>query len=258
MAKKKINRRTNKIKPKLFLIIFILCLILGGYYFYTNAIISIWNTIFTTSLKNLGLTLNTIKITGANSRTEKLIINNLNFKKGDNIFKFSTDEIYTKIKQIGWIKEAIVKKLLPNTLQIKIVQRTPIAVFQHDSILTLIDSEGTFIEDIKTMQQRLPIVVGEDANIYAGPVLSSIFKYENINKELCSMVFVRKRRWDLFICNGIQVKLPDNNIEKSLNILEDLLKQKKLNNKIVKSIDLRIPTQIIIKGLKPKNNHNVV
>ncbi|MDR3031310.1 MAG: cell division protein FtsQ/DivIB [Holosporales bacterium] len=260
MAKKKINKRKkeNKLRRRLAIICPLFSFVVGSIYFFSNSIFSFFNNILDSSLKFSGLVLNSINISGANSKVENLIKDKLKFEKGDNIFKLSMSEIYQRIKEIGWIKEVVIKKFLPNTLDIKIVQKTPVAIFQHNSTFTIIDEKGNYIEDITPTATNLPIVAGEDANINVGSILESIAKYEIVKTKLNSLAFIRKRRWDIFICGGIQIKLPDNNIDDALSILSIILKQNNFNKKTIKSIDIRTKDNVIINGLKFKENKNSI
>ena len=84
-------------------------------------------------------------------------------------------------------------------------------------------------------------------------MLSIIDKFYVVKKKLNSLSFVRNRRWDLIVSSGIIVKLPEENIEHALEILSIILKEYNINRNTVKYIDLRIPENIILGGMKLKS-----
>ena len=64
-----------------------------------------------------------------------------------------------------------------------------------------------------------------------------------INK-IKSYYFFKNKRWDLLFSNGLTLKLPTKNLEKSLKIYNKLLKSDSLHN--TKIVDLRVNNQIIL------------
>ena len=68
----------------------------------------------------------------------------------------------------------------------------------------------------------------------------SKLSYENIK----SIFYFQSRRWDIKLKNDVLIKLPKNNIKKSLDDAYFLLDEKNFNS--IKIIDTRIENQIII------------
>jgi cell division protein FtsQ len=204
-----------------------------------------------------GFKLKNVNISGANYKTKVLIRKNFGMLENDNIFKLSTKEIYKNVMNISWVKSAIVQKYLPNVVNIKIEERIPIAIFQHNSVFSLIDSDGVLIEETKSLPRNLPLVSGEKANKKIENILKTISNFEIVRKNLETMTFVRERRWDIVVY-GIKIKLPEKNIDEALDILSILLKNGLINKNTAKSVDLRISRDVIINGLKIKNRKNTV
>ena len=196
-----------------------------------------------------GFCVESINISGASKRTQKLIHNEIGITQRDSIFKLSAKEIAQNISKISWVKSIVVQKNLPNYINIKIEERKPIAIFQHDSKSTLIDEEGNFIEDVNSGHKGIPIISGENAHKKANEILTIISKYPLLQEKLESLVFVRERRWNISI-SGVKILLPENNIENALEILSIILKTEKLNKKTVNQIDLRSPENVVFQGVK--------
>ena len=203
-----------------------------------------------------GFKIKKIEIIGASPKVANIIGKSLQISENESIFKRSTAELYMSVKEISWVKSAIVQKNLPNIIKIKIIEAVPIAVFQHDSKSFLIDKDGTLIEEVSEKPAGIPLISGPNANKKAIEILEIISKFEDIKERLETLSFVRERRWDMTL-SGMKIKLPEKNIEESLNVLSILLKSGKINKNTVNSIDLRIPENVIINGLKIKKEASV-
>lgn len=253
MAKK----RKSKQKSKKKLILFVLSLsFMVGIYFSLNSIGSFFSKLLMLPSNIPGFEIKTISISGANAKTSNLIRKNLKISENENIFKLSTEEIYKNIREISWVKFAIVRKNLPNGLNIKITEAVPIAVFQQKSQSTLIDSDGVFIENIKAKPLGLPLVSGINSNKNVKSILDLISNFDDIKNNLESLSFIRERRWDISV-SGIKIKLPEKNMEKALEIFSIIMKSGKINKNTARIVDLRVPENVIINGLRLKREANV-
>ena len=247
--------RYRRLKYNVFLYVLLLLtsILLATGFYYKDNIIQLYNDISKTMVDLTGAHIKTVIVIGASPKVEKLIKANLGVKTGDSIFKLSTTKLLNNLMNIGWIKQVSVHKILPNIIKIQVKERVPIAIYYHNKTYTLIDKEGHFIEDVK-VNLNLPLVSGIDANLYIFKMLQILEKYPSIKKELHIAIYVRQRRWDIILNNKITIKLPscnDEQMNKSLNILVKLLKQPNIQNSVV-SVDMRIPSNVIIQGLQPK------
>lgn len=249
MARKR--KKQQKSKKKLILGISSV-IFASGVYFFLPKIENIFFETCDSITHFAGFYVKNINITAADQKTKDLIKKNLGISEGENIFKLSIEEIYNNVMKIGWVKDATVSKNLPNVITIKVTEKSPIAVFQHNSKFTLVNESGDFIEDITEKPAELPVISGDEANLNIAEFLEIISKFKTVKDKINSLTYIRKRRWDIKICGGIHVKLPENDIEKSLEILTILLKQGNINKNTVKAIDLRVPESVIINGLKEK------
>lgn len=208
--------------------------------------------------KFVGFSVDNINISNASAKVQALIQQNIGIQKGDNIFKLSAKDMFNNVSKIAWIKSVNIQKVLPNTINIKIEERLPIAIFQNHQKFTLIDIDGNLIEDITTKVPGVPVISGEGANLNAKSILGTISKFNQLYKNLESLTYVRERRWDISI-SGIKVLLPEDDIEKALETLSAILKTEKINQNTVNKIDLRTPDNVIFSGLKIiKSENNII
>lgn len=115
-----------------------------------------------------------------------------------------------RIMTLGWIKDARVTRRLPDTLIVDIVERQPVAVWQQDGALSLVDAEGVVIERIdERAMPDLPLVVGPDANLRIAAMQRLLDAAPALQPLLAGATWVGDRRWDLTFQSGETLSLPE-------------------------------------------------
>ena len=119
-----------------------------------------------------------------------------------------------------WIADAAVLKLYPDRLQITITERQAFALWQKDGRVSVIAADGTVLEPfVEDRYRGLPLVVGRGAERQAKDFLAIVDHYPDIRSMLRASVLVAERRWNLLLNNGIDVRLPEGNVEQALDRL---------------------------------------
>ena len=153
-----------------------------------------------------------------------------------------------KLKENSWIADATVLKLYPGRLQLEIKERTAYALWQKDGDIFVIASDGTVLEPFGAARfAALPRVVGKSAEFRARDFLMLIDRYPVIRDAVEASVLVAERRWNLRLKNGIDVRLPETGVEKSLQTLAALDRDKKLLSRDIVAIDLRLPDRVTVR-----------
>lgn len=157
-------------------------------------------------------------------------------------------KIKANLEKLTWVKHASVTRQLPSTLSISMVERQPMALWQNNGKVTLIDSDGEIINepDLKNFS-NLIILVGNNVPYHASHFLKFISSTPAIADMIASGSLVNGRHWNVKLKNGILIKLPEDNPEKSW---EDLVKQQQKNKILesnIKVIDLRIEKKMFVK-----------
>lgn len=203
---------------------------------------------FLQSSAKAGFRVEDILVKGRRHTQQADILSAIKIWKNQPIFACDLCKIRQDLLQIGWIKEAIVQRNLPNTLNINITERTHIAIWQHQkSFFVVDDSGGVFkIETPKTFN-NLPILIGLEAPQKSPHILKILEAYPELKKQIINITLIRQRRWDLNLTGGIVVKLPEINIEEAIGQLENLRALNKIIPGEMISIDLRAMPQIFIR-----------
>ncbi len=175
-------------------------------------------------------------------------------RRGTPILTFDPDAIRNRLTALGWVRNATVERLLPDTVRIRLTERRPIALWQHKRELKLIDSGGTVVTDRALGRfAKFLIVVGDDAPGHASSLIALLAQEPGLAKRISAAVRVGKRRWNLEFKDGIWVLLPEADPHLAWRRLAKLDANHQLLQRDIRIIDLRLPDRLIVRpGTKHK------
>jgi cell division protein FtsQ len=152
-----------------------------------------------------------------------------------------------KLKANPWIADATVLKLYPGQLQIDIVERSAFALWQQDGRLSVIADDGAVLEPYVSRRFiSLPLVVGKGAETRARDFLALLARYPQVNSVTKAAIFVGERRWNLRLNDGLDVKLPENDVGNALASLSKLDKEERLFSRDIVAVDMRLPDRLTV------------
>jgi cell division protein FtsQ len=93
----------------------------------------------------------------------------------------------------------------------------------------------------------LPLVVGQGAEHAASDLLRFMARFPDIAHRVESAVFIAERRWNLHLKDGLEVMLPENDLERALSMLADFDRSKNLLSRDIVAIDLRLPDRVAVR-----------
>jgi cell division protein FtsQ len=161
---------------------------------------------------------------------------------------FDVTDARARLKTNPWIADATVQKLYPDRLQIAIRERAAFALWQKDGRIDVIADDGTVLEPfISRGIAGLPLFVGEGAGSRARDFLALLGRYPDIRDNIAASVLVAERRWNLRLKNGIDVRLPEFDINRALDRLVALNRDKKLLSRDIVAIDLRVADRVTVR-----------
>jgi cell division protein FtsQ len=153
-----------------------------------------------------------------------------------------------KLEAIPWIAEATVRKLYPDRLQITVTEREAFALWQLQGKISVIAADGTILSaKVEPRHATLPFVVGPGAAAKARSFLAVLDKHPAIRDSVRASILVADRRWNLRLKNGIDVRLPDTEVERALDTLARLNAEKNLLSRDITAVDLRLPDRLIVR-----------
>jgi len=238
-----LKRRIRLLRDRSILVTKVLLVILIYVFFFTNHLLPVKNYLkeaFCDFSGDLGFSLEKVVIKGNKNLETKSILTSLNADLGTPLFSLDLKEVHERIKDFSWVESASVRRILPNIMEIEILERKPIAIWQNKRKLTLIDAEGMIIET-KKIDNFIGLlhVVGEGANYHADQLQADLSKAPDVRSNLVAAVRYGQRRWNLTLSQNITVKMPERDFCIALSYIEKLIKQGKLFDQKYKMLDLR-------------------
>jgi cell division protein FtsQ len=153
-----------------------------------------------------------------------------------------------KLKANPWIGEATVQKFYPGQLQIDIVERSAFALWQQDGRLSVIADDGAVLEPYVSRRFKgLPLIVGKGAETRARDFLALVDRYPQVRAIMKAAVFVGERRWNLRLKDGLDVRLPENDVGNALATLTRLDKEERLFSRDITAVDMRLPDRLTVR-----------
>ncbi len=190
-----------------------------------------------------------ILIAGHKRTDREDVLKALNIKVNQKMNTIDLDEKRQALEKLPWIKKAVIERKLPNQLVITISEKTPIARWQNQGKYYLLDEDGQPVQDKQYLSEDLILVVGADAPQHVLKLLAALDKVPDISTRVRSAQRIENRRWNLRLMDaekGLEILLPQMNIEQALIRLNKQNKKDKLFKKDIESIDVRLSNKTII------------
>jgi cell division protein FtsQ len=206
-----------------------------------------------------GFRLKTIEVEGASPMATADIVKATGVYKNQPLLGLDLTALRKNVEQVGWVKDARVVRLLPDTLVISVVEHRQLAVWQHDGRQFVIDDHGQVIKEADPARfARLPLVVGEGAAEHAPEILPVIAQRPRLIGQMDALVRVDNRRWDVRMKDGSLIQLPADDVDGALMQLERLDQRSRILELGFDRIDLRNPDVVSVRprpapGLTPQS-----
>jgi len=176
--------------------------------------------------------------------SEEELKNKLFYLYKSDLFLLDNKILEKKLKEVDFIESFKIKKVYPDVIKIKIIEKQPIAILQNKKEKKYYTKGGEVINylDLKNFE-NLPIVFGDEKNF-------NIF-YNNLKdinfpiSEIKTFYLFESKRWDLLTTKNQVIKLPIKDYKESLKSFSNLKNQTNFEN--YKTFDYRINDQLILK-----------
>lgn len=203
-----------------------------------------------------GLRVHDVVLSGRVNADAAEILAALDVARGTPILDLDMHGARTRLESLGWIKTAEIARRLPDVVFVRVIERQPLALWQHDGRTVLVDRIGETIQrtDLDAFRD-LPLIVGDGAPRHAAQLLDLLSTYPAVAEATEAAVRVSERRWNLRLRNGIDVRLPETELSLALTRLDDFQREHALFDRDVVAVDLRVPDRLIVRvgpGAKPR------
>jgi cell division protein FtsQ len=192
------------------------------------------------------------------SVTNDTIISEAGLTLEDNLLGIRSKNLKEKLESIPYVKEVKIRKKLPDTIEIQIIERKAYLQFENGYSYAVVDMEGILLENSILKYPDIGIVNGvewvytKDGESILEKEPGQLIKDLLNDLEMVSIVFKIKEisseddsNIKIILFNGITVEFgPMNNVKYKLKVLEEILADVEKKN---------IPTRMILmnKGEHP-------
>ena len=198
-----------------------------------------------------GFTVKKLTIEGQSRTSDQELVRALGITSSQSMLSFDSGAAQGRLETLPWVRQAQVMRLLPSRIHIVIEERTPFAVWQHNGKTRLIDPDGAVIAPVGSgARPDLPLVVGVGAAKQAKALFALLAGKPELSEQLRAAVRVADRRWNLKLVNGVEIRLPEENVAYAVNKIEQLDREHGVLSSDIEAVDLRIQDRVTIRLTK--------
>ena len=205
-----------------------------------------WSAISATA--TMGFRVKEVMVSGRQQTEREILVKALNVARGAPILAFDIADAKRRVEALPWVRASTIERMLPDTILISIVEREPLALWQLDSKLHLIDAEGEVIlNDGLENYSDLLMVVGNGAETEVSALIALIGTEPALMQQVKAATWIGSRRWNVHLKGDIVVRLPEDDAQSAWTRLAEYHKNHRVLDKNVTVLDLRIPDRLIVK-----------
>jgi len=159
-------------------------------------------------------------IKGNNYLSKDEVLSQSHINLGENIFRLDINQSIDFLKQEPWIKEAEIKRIIPNRIIISIEERRPSVIIGIEEGFFLADKKGRILSTVNMEEDfKLPLITGlKDKQVMVGGFI--------LDPEFNDA---------LEVINSANIVIPDNFFEIKVLGVNDFFIYGKINNIILRT-----------------------
>jgi len=153
-----------------------------------------------------------------------------------------------RLESLPWVRQATVERRLPGIVFVRLTEREPIALWQNNGALVVIDEQGKVISGaLPSAFTKLPLLVGKDAPSFANALIEMLDSEPDLRARVAAAVRVRGRRWNVRLDGGIDVRLPEDDPAAAWTNLARMQREQSVLERDVVTIDMRVPDRLVVR-----------
>lgn len=194
-----------------------------------------------------GLAVADVLVEGRRETDADEIMAILGVERGTPILAFDPDRARDALEALPWVATAVVERRLPDTIYVRLTERKPMALWQNDRKLHLIDAEGVVLAETDLERfADLPILVGGEAPRHVDDLMRLLSTEPGIAARVQAATWIGERRWDLRLDNGVDIRLPESGAADALRRLSEVEAAQPILDRDIVAIDLRMPDRLVV------------
>jgi cell division protein FtsQ len=202
-----------------------------------------------------GLRIEQVALSGQRFTTDSDVFGAIDLPNAGSLLTFNAAEARERIEKLPWVKTVAISRIYPASLEVRITERRPSAIWANDGRDYLVDSSGRVLSALKAgTKVRLPRLRGAGAPEQAQALLEMIVRFPRVAERFEMAERVGDRRWTLHLKDGVVVHLGADREAVALAALsspDELGKFLTARNVI---IDLRVDGRIAVRPATQTQN----
>lgn len=155
-----------------------------------------------------GLRIEQVALTGQRFTSDADVFEAIDLPNAGSLATFDVDAARARIEALPWVATAAISRIYPASLDIRITERRPTALWSSGGREFLVDSTGRVLSGLKPgTVVRLPRLAGAGAPQDAKALLELIVRYPKIAERFVMAERVGGRRWTLHLKDGVVIHL---------------------------------------------------
>ena len=157
-------------------------------------------------------------------------------------FDLDIKYLHKVVNEIPAVASAAIKISVGGVLQINVTEKSPAFIWRKDNVMSVIDETGSFIRiaNSRVDYPKLPLVVGEAANLVVSEISSLMQANEYFKDHVRAFIRVGERRWDLILENNVRIMLPQREFLAAFDRLMLMNEAGSLLSGRLSNIDMRL------------------
>jgi cell division protein FtsQ len=171
-----------------------------------------------------GLGLDQVTLIGHRYTADKDIFEAIALKRARTMLSFDPAAAQARLAELPWIEQASLERVFPNRLELRVTERTPVAVWSRGERSFLIDGTGRTLTRVPAdVMPELPRVSGEGADSAAAGLFAVLAAFPDLKARIANAERVGGRRWTLRLAGGGAIQLPGEGEAQALTQAAGLL-----------------------------------
>ncbi len=108
-----------------------------------------------------------VELAGNSNVSRASVLDIFRADRGRSVLRIPLEERRRQLESLPWIEQAVVRRALPHTIQVEIVERTPIAFLRDGTQMSLVDVHGVILDRPVQGKFHFPVVTGMNAEMPA-------------------------------------------------------------------------------------------
>jgi cell division protein FtsQ len=197
-------------------------------------------------MTDAGFGIGSIRISGNHRTDPGDILAAAGFAPGESIFGVDVQAARRHLLSLEWVADAEVRRQYPDLITISIVEKLPFALWETPNGTYVVERSGRAIGLFDPHAfPHLPALIGDGAPQSAAELVDAVTAHRATAARVFGYARISDRRWNLLLSGDVVVKLPEDDWQRQLDLLEHLIVDKAILERDISEIDLREPDNYI-------------